>query len=125
LFSQTPNGQSSAIDATCGQPFLLVPDRLELVSRRGIRDTQLLHLGLALQAELEAGCLGDQLYGESLATALAVHLLQHYTVCPSPLPAYQGGLPKARLRRVLEYMQAHLTQELSLAALAAVAQMSP
>jgi len=34
-------------------------------------------------------------------------------------------LPQARLRRVLEYMQVHLDQELSLAALAAVAPMSP
>jgi AraC family transcriptional regulator len=52
-------------------------------------------------------------------------LLQHYAVCPPQLRSYRGGLPKARLRRVLEYMQAHLDQELSLAALAAVVQMSP
>ena len=60
------------------------PDRLEVTSQRGIRDPQLLHLGLALRAELTTGCPGGQLYGESLATALAVHLLQHYTAC---LPA--------------------------------------
>jgi AraC family transcriptional regulator len=34
-------------------------------------------------------------------------------------------MPRARLQRVLEYMQAHLDQELSLAALASIAQMSP
>jgi AraC family transcriptional regulator len=34
-------------------------------------------------------------------------------------------MPQARLQRVLEYMQAHLDQEVSLAALAAVGQMSP
>jgi AraC family transcriptional regulator len=97
----------------------------ELRNQRAIRDAQLLHLGLALQAELAAGCPGGRLYGEALATALAVHLLQRYAVCPPQLQSYRGGLPQARLRRVLEYMQAHLDQELSLMALAAVAQMSP
>jgi AraC family transcriptional regulator len=98
---------------------------VELRNQRAIRDAQLLHLGLALQAELAAGCPGGRLYGEALATAVAVHLLQHYAVCPPQLRSYRGGLPQARLRRVLEYMQAHLDQELSLAALAAEAQMSP
>ena len=100
-------------------------DRLELVNQRAIRDAQILHLSLALQAELAADCPGGRLYGEALASALAIHLLQHYTVWPPQMPTYHGGLPKARLRRVLEYMQAHLDHELSLAALAAVAQMSP
>ena len=100
-------------------------DRLELRNQRAIRDAQILHLGLALQAELAAGCPGGRLYGEGLATAIAIHLLQHYTVRPPQMPTYHGGLPQARLRRVLEYIQAHLDQELSLAALAAIAQMSP
>jgi AraC family transcriptional regulator len=98
---------------------------VELQNQRAIRDAQLLHLGLALQAELAAGCPGGRLYGEALATAVAVHLLQHYAVCSPQLRSYRGGLPQARLRRVLEYMQPHLDQDLSLVALAAVAQMSP
>jgi AraC-like DNA-binding protein len=36
-----------------------------------------------------------------------------------------GGLPELSLRRVLEHMQAHLDRELSVTALAAVAQISP
>jgi AraC family transcriptional regulator len=74
---------------------------------------------------LGVGCPGGRLYGEALATDLAVHLLQHYAVCSPELRSYRGGLPQVRLRRVLEYMQDHLDQELSLMALAAVAQMSP
>jgi AraC family transcriptional regulator len=101
------------------------PDRCEFMSHRGICDPQILHLGLALQEELAAGCPGGRLYGEALATALAVHLLQHYAVCPPQLRSYRGGLPQARLRRVLEYIQAHLDHKLSLTALASIAQMSP
>jgi AraC family transcriptional regulator len=100
-------------------------DRLELRNQRAIRDAQLLHLGLALQEELAADCPAGRLYGEGLATAIAVHLLQHYAVRPPQLRSYRDGLPQARLRLVLEYMQAHLDHELSLTALAAVAQMSP
>jgi AraC family transcriptional regulator len=55
----------------------------------------------------------------------AVHLLQRYAVCPHQLWSYRGGLPKASLRRVLEYTQVHLGQELLRMALATVAQMSP
>jgi AraC family transcriptional regulator len=98
---------------------------LELRNQRAVRDRQILHLGLALQAELEAGCPAGRLYGEALATALAVHLLPRYAVCPPQLRSYRGGMPQARLRRVREYMQAHPDQELSLVVLAAVAQMSP
>jgi AraC family transcriptional regulator len=97
----------------------------ELRNQRAIRDAQLLYLGLALQAELAAGCPGGRLYGEALATALAVHLVQHYAICPPQARAYRGGLPRARLRRVLEYMQEHLAQDPSLTELAGIAQMSP
>ena len=100
-------------------------DPLELRNQRAIRDAQFLYLGLALQVEIAAGCPGGRLYGEALATALAVHLLQHYAVHPPQLRSFHGGLPKARLRHVLEYMQAHLEQDLSLAALAAATQMNP
>jgi len=62
---------------------------------------------------------------EALATALAVHVLPRYAVCPPQLRSYRGGMPQARLRRVREYMQAHPDHELSLVVLAAVAQMSP
>jgi AraC family transcriptional regulator len=98
---------------------------LELRNQWAVRDAPILHLGLALQAELAAGCPAGRLYGEALATALAVHLVQHYAVCPPQLQSYRGGLPPARLRRVLEYMQAHLAQDPSLTELAGIAQMSP
>jgi AraC-like DNA-binding protein len=51
---------------------------------------------------------------------------------PPPAPSQDtgseerhAGLPETSLRRVLEYMQAHLDGELSVTALAAVAQISP
>jgi AraC family transcriptional regulator len=100
-------------------------DHMTFTSRGAFRDPALTHLLLALRAELQAGCPTGRLYGESLATALALHLLQRYAVCPSTDGDPQGGLPPARLRRVLDYMHAHLGEELSLRQLAAVVQLSP
>jgi hypothetical protein len=42
---------------------------VELRNQRAVCDAPILHLGLALQAELAAGCPGGLLYGEALATA--------------------------------------------------------
>jgi hypothetical protein len=38
---------------------------------------------LALRAELQADCPAGRLYGESLATALTVHVLRRYAVFPA------------------------------------------
>jgi AraC family transcriptional regulator len=100
-------------------------ERLAFTNRCAFRDPALTHLLLALRAELQAGCPAGRLYGESLATALALHLLQRYAVCPPTDDEPRGGLPPARLRRVFDYMQAHLGEELSLRQLAAVVQLSP
>jgi AraC family transcriptional regulator len=100
-------------------------DHITFTNRCAFRDPALTHLLLALRAELQAGCPTGRLYGESLATALALHLLQRYTVCPSTDGDPRGGLPPARLHRALDYMHAHLGEELSLRQLAAVVQLSP
>ena len=100
-------------------------DHITFTNCCAFRDPAITHLLLALRGELQAGCPAGRLYGESLATALAVHLLQHYAGCPPKGIEERGGLPPARLRRVLDYMHAHLSEELSLRQLAAVVQLSP
>jgi AraC family transcriptional regulator len=54
-----------------------------------------------------------------------VHLLRRYAVCPPRDGAPRGGLPPARLRRVLDYMHAYLGDELGLRHLAEVVPLSP
>lgn len=83
---------------------------------------------LALRAELRAGCPSGQLYGEALATALAVLLLRHCAIVPAARVDDHprgGGLPAARLRRVLDHVEAHLSEDNSLRGLAALAGLSP
>jgi AraC family transcriptional regulator len=65
------------------------------------------------------------LYAEALANALAVHLLRRYAIGRPLEPPFHGGLPPCKLPGATAYILAHLERTLSLAELAAVAQMSP
>lgn len=98
----------------------LDPGRAGLTPRHQFRDPQIEHIAWALDAERAAGHPSGRLYTESLGMALAVHLLGRYTA-PINLPR---GLSKPQLRRVTEFIEAHLDRDLSLARLADVAGVS-
>jgi AraC family transcriptional regulator len=103
----------------------LNPDRVELPPVGGLSHPQLRAAMLALDAELREGGPGSRLLAESLGNVLAVHLLRQFAA-PGPAGALPGGgLPKHKLRAVLEYIHDHLDAELSLDHLAAVAHLSP
>ncbi|HEX6240248.1 MAG TPA: AraC family transcriptional regulator [Polyangiales bacterium] len=84
------------------------------------RDPRIEHIAWALEDERRSGYENGALYRESLGLALSVHLLRRYAA-PRPI---QGGLSPARLRRLTEYIDAHLAQELSLGELASIAGVS-
>ena len=102
-----------------------VPTPFELVRHLGIYDSQIEHIGLALKAELETGCLSGRLYGESLAVALVAHLLSKYSAHVPDSHNHSAGLPAYKLRRVVEYINDNLTEDLTLAEIACVAGMNP
>ena len=64
------------------------------------------------------------MYAESLGTALAVHLLRQYSTSPRAQVICKGGLASKPLQRVIEYINEHLQDELSLAELARTAKSS-
>ncbi len=78
----------------------LNPDRIEIVNHLVAPDPQLEHLGLALWQELVTGGMGGRLFGESLATALAVQLLQKYSATTVAISEFKGDLPKYKLSAV-------------------------
>jgi AraC family transcriptional regulator len=78
---------------------------------------------LALRTELSDSCPSGRLYGESLATALAARLVW---LRERPLNDNQtGGLPSARLRQVLDYIEANLAGATSIHRLSEVVRMGP
>ena len=98
-------------------------DRAIVPPQLHVRDPRIEHLGWAAKAELESPEPLGRLYGESLGLALASHLLRAYA--PVTGPRWNGRLSGRRLQRVVDYIQDHLAQELSLAELAELAEMSP
>jgi len=88
-----------------------------------LRDPRIEHLCWALKHEVESDDPLGRVYAESLGLALATHLLRR--------SASDGGrrgpakLSQRRLRRVIAFIDDHLSHDLSLVELAHVANLSP
>jgi AraC family transcriptional regulator len=106
------------------------PERLEVVNSVAVRDPLLEQTGMYLLEELASGGLASRLYAESLAQVLAVHLLRRHSSLgrgPSQRldPERGGRLSEASLRAVIDYVGDNLSGDLSVAEIAAVANLSP
>jgi AraC family transcriptional regulator len=98
---------------------------VEFIDQWGVFDPQIEFILRALEADLEAGIPAGGMFGESLLCALAVHLQNRYAVIRPKIPRMRNGLPRARLNRVIEFIDANLDGEIGLSVLAATAGMSP
>ncbi len=110
--------QDSFLRQVAGETLGQDSDRIELVPAFQTRDLHIEAIASMLLTELHRESFGSYLYVESLANVLAVHLLRHHATTRAPLPAYEGGLPQRQLLRVLDYIDAHLGREITLAELA-------
>jgi len=108
---------------TAAEEMGLNPDRVSILPQLQLTDPQIEHIGWALKAELEADEPFGRLYADGLGLALAAHLLRRYA--PEVSQRVAGGLPKRRLQRVMDYIQDHLAEDLTLAQIARVANVSP
>jgi len=100
-------------------------DRIELTEQRGITDPTFRHLALVLRAGIQTGDARDRMYGEGLSTALAAHLLREYGAAVLEPKRQQGGLPRAKLVRAVEYIQDQLDADLTVSGIAQAVNMSP
>jgi len=96
---------------------------IELRNRFMVRDHQLESIGWAMKSEMEMGSPSGQLYLDGLALSVAARLVAGHSSTAVEGPR-RGGLDGRRLKRTLEFIEAHLSEELSLMRLAAVAEMS-
>lgn len=102
----------------------LMQPEIELIPQLSIDDPVIQQLALALKTEIQTGCMSGRLYGESLGTALAARLAWNYAVNKPSLEFKANGLPQSQLERVIDYMKANLTQDLSILDLATLTGMS-
>jgi AraC family transcriptional regulator len=115
---------SRFIQQVAREALTMNDDRIELLPEFRTRDPQLEAIGMMLLSELQQGNDGSRLYIESLTNILAVHLIRQYTTKQPQHSVYQGGLPQHQLAKVLDYMHDHLDQDIKLANLAALLDMS-
>ncbi|MBD2773967.1 helix-turn-helix domain-containing protein [Iningainema tapete] len=95
------------------------PEKIIFQERRGESDPIIANFGQRFKAELEMGSYCGTLYGESMALAFAMHLIEQHSHCYKSLPKPRGKLSSLQLRHIIEYLHYHLTEELSLIDLAA------
>jgi AraC family transcriptional regulator len=94
------------------------PEQVELKLVLSTPDPLISQIILALRTVLETDATNSCFYAESMATALAAHLLRNYSTCKHTLPEYEDGLPKYKLKQALEYMNVHLNENMSLETIA-------
>ena len=100
------------LEAADGRP-------IGLIERHGCDDPHARHLMLALWADVAGGRPSGRLYSETLVRGLVLRLLANYA------EGRPWKIAPAALRRVLEYIEANLAKNPSLAELAALAGLSP
>jgi AraC family transcriptional regulator len=67
----------------------------------------------------------DRMYADALGGVLAHELLRLYGTIQSSRPTYRGGLAPWQQRRVVEFIEQHLAEDISLDALAKLVRLSP
>jgi AraC family transcriptional regulator len=97
--------------------------KLELIPQYGIKDSLVQQLLFALLGELQSG-LENSLYTESLHHTLCLHLLRHYTTSQTEINYSDDILPAYLHRRLEEYIQANLSQNITLSDMAQVTSLS-
>jgi AraC family transcriptional regulator len=107
------------------EAYDVVADRIALVRRLAVADESLSRLVQVLSEELQAGGPGGDLMSDLIGRAITLHLLKYHSNLATVVPEGPAKIARGRLRRVLDYMQAHLRENLSLPELARLSGLSP
>ena len=101
----------------------LDPSGIVLHPRLKVRDPHLEHICWGIVAEIDDGQAITGVYAESLALALAAHIVRRYVASER----HDEAMPLKRhtLNQVLHYIRDHLDRDLSIETLASVAGLSP
>ena len=93
----------------------------------GVRDAVIDEIGRSILSELTNETAAGRLYAETASLMLAARLLLKHCdsgACAATEPSSQA-LDESRLRRVLDYIVAHINDDISLESLAGIAGYSP
>jgi AraC family transcriptional regulator len=99
--------------------------RVNLINCFSKPDLRLHQMAMLLLTELQSDGIMGQSYAESLTQVLTIHLLRHYSALTQPLTLENKGLARVQLQEAIDYIHAHLNQDLSLSELASVINIRP
>jgi len=102
----------------------LNPGGIEIRNRFQVRDTQLENIGWALKEEMKCGYPCGQLYFDSLSVAVATRLICYHSSKSMEMKRSNKRLSDRRLRRLFDYIEDNLAENISLGDLAAVIDLS-
>jgi AraC family transcriptional regulator len=100
-------------------------DEADLEARMLFDDSGLWQTIAKLKGQIGSGDPSGGLYAEALGGILAYELLRPQRASPASTPQRRGGLAAWQQRRVIEFMEAHLAENVSLNALADLVRLSP
>lgn len=100
-------------------------EQVELLWPMAFQDPLIQQIGLALKAEAQSDGGGSRLYAETMANALAVHLVRHYSTQGDRKINGKWAMCPHKLRWVQDYINDYLERQFSVDELAAIAQLSP
>ena len=104
------------------------PDKFEIAPFFDTPDPQIERVGLSLLSEMESGGLGGELFTESLANVLALHLVRHHSSLgrnSKRKTERGGGFSKRALGRAIDYVNDNLSRKVTLEEIAGAAHVSP
>jgi AraC family transcriptional regulator len=88
-------------------------------------DQDLWETAMKLRAQVESAESGRRHYAEALSLVLLHELLRINNGSAAPEPIVYGGLAAWQQKRVADYIEEHLSEEIPLSTLAALANLSP
>ena len=105
---------------------MVYPDKANAVEVTDFfgRDETLAHLSFACAEMLSARTADNAKRVAGLAHLLAIYVAEKYTTVASQRPVYRGGLPIVRLRKIEDYVHAHVSECISIDSLAELAELS-
>ena len=113
-----------SIQSTASTVFGRDPQSVEIDDRVAAVDPVILHYFQMLENELKSGEIGQRLMIDALRSQLAVHLLRYYAKIQMPGDA-GSAFSQTQRRRIIDLIEARLTEDISLDDLAGSVGLSP
>ncbi len=104
------------------------PDKIEVVPLFSTPDPQIERIGLSFLSEMETGGFGGEIFAESLANLLALHLLRSHSSLGRSSRRRVGseeGFSKRAVAQATDYINDNLPRKLTPEEIAGAAYMSP